>query len=68
MTMKLNAIVLVTLTMLLAAPFARADLKGVPVGFSQIGAESGWRTAETQSIQDEAEKRGVQLKFSDAQQ
>lgn len=38
------------------------------VGFAQIGAESGWRTAETTSIQDEAKKRGVDLKFSDAQQ
>lgn len=38
------------------------------VGFSQIGAESAWRTAETQSIRDEAEKRGIPLKFSDAQQ
>ena len=40
----------------------------ITVGFSQIGAESGWRTAETQSIRSEAEKRGVDLKFSDAQQ
>lgn len=40
----------------------------ITVGFSQIGAESGWRTAETQSIRSEAEKRGVNLKFSDAQQ
>ncbi|MBC7692919.1 MAG: ABC transporter substrate-binding protein [Methylotenera sp.] len=38
------------------------------VGFSQIGAESAWRSAETQSIQDEAKKRGITLKFSDAQQ
>jgi galactofuranose transport system substrate-binding protein len=38
------------------------------VGFSQIGAESAWRSAETQSIQDEAKKRGVKLQFSDAQQ
>ena len=37
------------------------------VGFSQIGAESTWRTAETRSIRDEAEKRGIALKFSDAQ-
>lgn len=37
------------------------------VGFSQVGAESSWRTAETKSIKDEAAKRGVQLKFSDAQ-
>lgn len=42
--------------------------KKLVVGFSQIGAESAWRSAETQSIRSEAEKRGVQLNFSDAQQ
>jgi simple sugar transport system substrate-binding protein len=42
--------------------------KDYVVGFSQIGAESAWRTAETKSVQDEAAKRGVQLKFSDGQQ
>ena len=41
--------------------------KKLVVGFSQIGAESAWRTAETQSIQDEAKKRGIKLQFSDAQ-
>ena len=38
------------------------------VGFSQIGAESGWRTANTDSIKAEAAKRGIELKFADAQQ
>src|SRR5882757_4640037 len=38
------------------------------VGFSQIGAESGWRTANTDSIKAEAAKRGVDLQFADAQQ
>ncbi|MFJ9770658.1 ABC transporter substrate-binding protein [Kitasatospora sp. NPDC101157] len=38
------------------------------VGFSQVGAESGWRTANTKSIQDAAKKAGIDLKFSDAQQ
>src|SRR5882672_4126792 len=38
------------------------------VGFSQIGAESGWRTANTDSIKAEAAKRGVNLQFADAQQ
>ncbi|MFH0945233.1 MAG: ABC transporter substrate-binding protein [Planctomycetota bacterium] len=38
------------------------------IGFSQIGAESSWRTAETKSVRGEAEKRGIELKFSDAQQ
>lgn len=42
--------------------------KPITVGFSQIGAESAWRTAETESIRAEAAKRGVNLKFSDAQQ
>jgi simple sugar transport system substrate-binding protein len=42
--------------------------KKLTVGFSQIGAESGWRSAETTSIRSEAEKRGVNLKYVDAQQ
>lgn len=45
-----------------------AAAKKLVVGFSQIGAESAWRTAETESIRSEAAKRGVELKFSDAQQ
>jgi galactofuranose transport system substrate-binding protein len=38
------------------------------LGFSQVGAESGWRTANTKDIQDAAKTAGVDLKFSDAQQ
>ncbi len=38
------------------------------VGFSQIGAESDWRTGNTASILEEAERLGVELIFSDAQQ
>lgn len=47
----------------------RAILGGkrkIVVGFSQIGAESAWRTANTESIISEAKKRGIELKFSDA--
>src|SRR6187431_3122365 len=40
----------------------------ITMGFAQVGAESGWRTANTKSIQDSAKKAGVDLKFSDAQQ
>jgi simple sugar transport system substrate-binding protein len=40
----------------------------IKVGFSQIGAESAWRTAETESIHAEAESRDIDLKFSDASQ
>ena len=42
--------------------------KKIKVGFAQVGAESGWRTANTKSIKDEAEKRGIELMFDDAQQ
>jgi len=42
--------------------------KKLVVGFSQVGAESGWRTANTDSIKSEAAKRGIDLRFSDAQQ
>src|SRR5438105_3622090 len=45
-----------------------AQDKKIVVGFSQIGAESGWRTANTESIKSEAAKRGVDLQFSDGQQ
>ncbi|HYV28959.1 MAG TPA: ABC transporter substrate-binding protein [Candidatus Eisenbacteria bacterium] len=47
---------------------APAAEKKLVVGFSQIGAESAWRTAETESIRSEAARRGIELKFSDAQQ
>ena len=39
------------------------------IGFSQLGAESGWRTAETESIKSACEADpNVELIFSDAQQ
>jgi simple sugar transport system substrate-binding protein len=40
----------------------------IVVGFSQIGAESAWRTANTASIKAEAAHRGIELRFADAQQ
>jgi simple sugar transport system substrate-binding protein len=38
------------------------------VGFSQLGAESEWRVANTISIKETAEHLGVELRFLDAQQ
>ena len=38
------------------------------VGYSQLGAESEWRTANTNSIMKAAESVGAELIFSDAQQ
>ncbi|RJK98357.1 ABC transporter substrate-binding protein [Vallicoccus soli] len=40
----------------------------ITMGFAQVGAESGWRTANTKSVQEAAEEAGIELKFSDAQQ
>ena len=40
----------------------------ITLGFSQIGAESEWRTANTESIKSSAKEAGIDLKFSDAQQ
>lgn len=48
-----------------AAP-ALAD--SMTIGFSQIGSESGWRAAETTLTKVQAEERGIDLKFADAQQ
>ena len=42
--------------------------KNLVVGYSQLGAESEWRTGNTASIQKAAESLGVELIFSDAQQ
>ena len=42
--------------------------KKLKIGFAQVGAESAWRTANSASMRGEAEKRGVDFKFSDAQQ
>ena len=42
--------------------------KRLVVGFAQVGAESAWRTANSESIKKEAAKRGIDLKFVDAQQ
>jgi ABC-type sugar transport system substrate-binding protein len=52
---------------LLSSGGAYAQTK-MTIGFSQVGSESGWRAAETKVSKIEAEKRGVELKISDAQQ
>ncbi|MDP6634040.1 MAG: ABC transporter substrate-binding protein [Phycisphaerae bacterium] len=49
-------------------PNNESNAKKITVGFSQIGAESDWRSANTLSIKNEAALRGVDLRFADAQQ
>ncbi len=50
-----------------AADDTASDDGTITMGFAQVGAESGWRTANTKSIQDTAKAEGVDLKFTDAQ-
>jgi len=50
-----------------AADDTASDDGKITMGFAQVGAESGWRTANTKSIQETAAAEGVDLKFTDAQ-
>jgi len=50
------------------SPRPKKTYKDLVVGFSQIGSESEWRTADTISIKQEAARLGVDLIFMDAQQ
>ena len=59
---------LASATILAASMFGVASAADMTVGFSQIGSESGWRAAETTLTKQQAEKRGIDLKFADAQQ
>lgn len=54
-------------TAMFASTYASAADK-ITVGFSQIGAESEWRTANTNDVKAAAKRADVNLKFSDAQQ
>jgi ABC-type sugar transport system substrate-binding protein len=42
--------------------------KAITLGFAQVGSESGWRTANTDSVKSAAKEAGIKLQFSDAQQ
>jgi len=54
---------------LLALPLRAAETakKMLKIGFAQTGAESAWRTANSESMKNEAARRGIDLKFADAQ-
>lgn len=51
----------------LVAAVSSAAEKKLKIGFAQTGAESAWRTANTESMKSEAAKRGIDLKFADGQ-
>ncbi|MDQ7957997.1 MAG: ABC transporter substrate-binding protein [Pseudomonadota bacterium] len=60
-----TAVALSAATLVPLTAFAQ---KKIVLGFSQVGAESEWRTANTESIKSAAKDAGIDLKFSDAQQ
>ncbi len=48
-------------------PVDPAVLKDAVIGFAQVGSESGWRAANTDSIKASAEQYGVDLQFTSAE-
>ncbi len=51
-----------------AAGGGDAGASAITVGFSQVGAESEWRTANTRSVKESLAEPAFKLKFSDGQQ
>ena len=65
MTLKALFAATASAALLLALPANAAELT---IGFSQIGSESGWRTAETTVAQAGGREAQIDLKIADAQQ
>lgn len=63
----LRASFMLVLMLILSLTVAHAQAP-LTIGFAQTGSESGWRTAFTNAMKAEAEKEGIDLKFSDGQQ
>lgn len=59
---------LATLALAGLAPLAAMAANPLVMGFSQVGAESEWRSANSASIKAAAKQAGIALKFADAQQ
>src|SRR3954471_15020635 len=68
MSIQRRVILAATLVAAIAAPSLALAQKKIVLGFSQIGAESEWRTANSESIKQSAKDAGIELKFADAQQ
>jgi simple sugar transport system substrate-binding protein len=58
---------LAAVTFGLGLAFASGSASALTIGFSQVGSEGDWRPAFSKDMKDEAAKRGIDLKFSDAQ-
>src|SRR5215470_7352493 len=63
-----GAIVLACLALVSCGQPQQHSNGALVIGFAQIGSESGWRAAETRVAREEAQRRGIDLRVSDAQQ
>jgi simple sugar transport system substrate-binding protein len=63
-----RTVLTIPLALSLALPALSAFAAPLVMGFSQVGAESEWRTANTSSVKSAAKEAGITLKFADAQQ
>jgi len=50
-----------------AMAFTGVSATAATFGFSQVGSEGDWRPAFSKDMRDEAKKRGIDLKFANAQ-
>ena len=66
--MKIQRRTVVSAIVAASLPIPALAQNKIVLGFSQVGAESEWRTANTESIKSSAKDAGIDLKFSDAQQ
>ena len=69
-TIRSLALAAATLALVLSGCSRQKDAgdQRIVLGFSQIGAESEWRTANTESIKSAATTSNIDLRFADAQQ
>jgi ABC-type sugar transport system substrate-binding protein len=65
--LALSLLALIGAALLVACAREEKDER-IVLGFSQIGAESEWRTANTESIKAAAATSNIDLRFADAQQ
>jgi simple sugar transport system substrate-binding protein len=68
MTFTRRTLIGLAVAVTVAASIPALAAKPLVIGFSQVGAESEWRSANTASIKQAASAAGITLKFADAQQ
>jgi simple sugar transport system substrate-binding protein len=61
-------LIIAALAAWMAACAPKEDDQRITLGFSQIGSESAWRLANTESIRSAAATSNINLRFSDANQ